>query len=1616
MAIRADDAKHAKIEEVARLAVEAAGDRGNPDLLRRFVEHFYRHVAPAEILARSPEALTAAVLSLWRFGGERQPTGQKLGPKLRLTMPELPAEEAKSAARPARSILEIVNDDMPFLVDSVTGALAILDIPVSLVIHPVLSVERDAQGRLTGLPDAPATTHSANTGRESFMCVELGRALDADLQAIVLKTLGAVLDDVRLAVADWQPMRGAVERIAAGLAAEAALLPETETAEVAAFLDWLADDNFTFLGYREYRLDGAVEGLSIEPGAGLGLLRDDAYSVFDGLRNFTTLSPEVQEFVRSPQLVLVTKANRLSTIHRTVPLDVIIIKRFSPTGEVVGQRLVLGLFTSTAYNRSPRVIPVVRRKVQRVVERSGIAANSHDGKTLAAILENYPTDELFQVDETELFETAMGILHLQERQRIALFARDDPFERFVSCLVFVPRDRYSTALKDRMAEILADAYDGTITSAQTQLAESVLARLHFIVQTTPGQVPDVDPAQLEQRLVEAGRDWTDRLRDALADAAKAAGGDAAEAEILGHRFGDAFPSAYKERFSVAVALADIAQLGVVQAGAPIALTLAAEPAVGPAALTLKLFHAVAPVALSDVLPMLENLGVKVITEIPFQVAPADTDAVWIQQFELEGTTGPIDDFDRVRGLFEAAFRAVWSGDLENDGFNRLVLSAGLGAREITILRAYCKILRQAGSSFSQAYMEDTLGVHAGVALLLVKLFEAQFDPHAADEARAASFAQRIEAALDDVANLDEDRILRSFLLLVRKSLRTNFYQRDAAGQAKSYLSIKLASQEIDLLPLPRPLVEIYVYSPRIEGVHLRGGKAARGGIRWSDRKEDFRTEILGLMKAQMVKNAVIVPVGSKGGFVVKRPPATGGRAALMDEVVACYKTLMSGLLDLTDNIVGDGVMPPVDVVRRDGDDTYLVVAADKGTATFSDIANGVAIDYGFWLGDAFASGGSIGYDHKAMGITARGAWEAVKRHFRELGTDIQTTDFTVLGIGDMSGDVFGNGMLLSPRIRLVGTFNHQHIFLDPAPDTAASFAERRRLFDNRLGWGDYDRALIAKGGGIYDRSMKTIPLSAEIRALLGLTVDEIDPAALIQAMLRAPVDLLWFGGIGSYVKASDETHADAGDRTNDALRVDATSLRAKVLGEGANLAVTQRARIEFALAGGRINTDAIDNSAGVDTSDHEVNIKIAVGAAVLSGALAAADRPAFLASMTDEVASLVLEDNIRQTLAITLAEADAVRLLDQQVRLMRFLEKSGRLDRAIEFLPDDETLAERAAARRGLVRPEIAVLLAYAKNALYAELLPSDLPDEAELEADLLAYFPTPLVERFRPAIEGHRLRREIIATYVTNELVNRMGPTFASEVQAATGRGPADLARAYRIARDVLQLPRLWAAVDELDNQVAASAQIELLQAIGRVAERATLWFLRSGLPLDISRRIAQFAPGVATMAAALGEILPATETGKIDVATASRTAAGVPALLARRVGELDALGAAMDIVRIDETRDVVELARSYFAAGERLGLAALRDAAARIPTETSWQRLAVATLIDDFFAHQRDIVQRVLAEPTAMPASALADWLAGRGGPLVELDGLLADLAKSPDLALLTVADRQLSRLIGP
>ena len=1604
MATRAEERKAELIAALVALAQErlAAGEAG---LAVAFLQRYWRDVAPADILARDVLDLYGSALAHLRFGQRRQP-GET---KVRAYNPDIERHGWQST----HTVIEVVHDDMPFLVDSVSMELNRHGLGIHLVIHPVVRCARDAAGELRQLCSATEGT------AESFMHFEVDRQSDPELLARVAADLSRVLTDVRHAVADWREMRAAVTAALGELRPRPDSVPAAELDEIRAFLDWLVDDHFTFLGYGAYRLDTDAAGSAamLLDGPALGILRgrEPGYTS----RSFSALPAEVRARATDPtQPLIVTKANTRSTVHRATWLDFIGIKRYGAEGQVVGEHRFLGLFTSAAYNLNPRQIPLLRRKVDTILARSGFNRTGHAGKALANILDTYPRDELFQTDEARLFDIALAILHIQDRQRIRLFVRPDPFGRFVSCIVYVPRERYNTGLRERMQAILEATLSGRDTQFQAQVSEAVLARILFVVRTPNGIPGELDAEALEAKLVEATHGWTDQLKDALLEAEGEEDGNR-----LFLRFGRHFPSSYQERVSARAAVADIERLDALdgQDSSRLAMTLYRRIESPPDELRFKLIRPQQPVLLSDVLPILENMGLQVLTEEGHTIRLPDGGWFAMHDFALRPLVGDAVELDRIRIPFQEVFAQVWAERLENDGFNRLVLAAGLDARQIAMLRAYCKYMLQIGSPFSQAYIEATLVANPPVARGLAAYFAARFDParDAERAGRAAALRQEILAALEQVQILDEDRILRRYLELIEATLRTNAFQLDpASGAGKDYLSVKLDPHRIPGMPRPLPAYEIFVYAPWMEGVHLRGGKVARGGLRWSDRREDFRTEVLGLMKAQMVKNSVIVPVGAKGGFIVKRPPKE--RAALLEEGIRCYKTLLRGMLDITDNSVQGQTVPPPDVVRYDDDDPYLVVAADKGTATFSDIANGVSAEYGFWLGDAFASGGSAGYDHKGMAITARGAWESVRRHFRELGMDPDTDPFTVVGIGDMSGDVFGNGMLLSRQIKLVAAFDHRHIFLDPNPDPAISFAERKRLFDKpRSSWDDYDRALISEGGGVWPRTAKSIPLSPAAQAALGTSRDAATPSELMHAILRAPVDLLWNGGIGTYVKAAAESHAEAQDRANDAIRADGETLRCKVVGEGGNLGFTQKGRIAYALNGGRINTDFIDNSAGVDCSDHEVNIKILLGEVVQAGDLTLKQRDQILAEMTDEVATLVLRDNILQNLALSLSQSLGVDLLDAHWTLMRKLEAAGRLDRELERLPSDAELTERRKAGRGLTRPESAVLLAYSKMTLYDDLLRTELPDRVYFNGDLAKYFPRLLRRRFPQAIEGHRLRREIVATWIANSLINRGLEVFVSELEDETGADLADIALAFVITRDAFKLLPLWHEIETLRAPVPADQQLRMLLAVRHAMFRGTRWFLSQlGRPLVIRDAVGRFGPGVARVADSLEAVLQPDQAQRLDATIQSWASAGIDLSLARRVALLPHLATACDIVALSAAEDdLAGHARTYSALDAELGMGQLDARLAQMHPHSRWERMAIVGLQDELSQVRRQLTGGAAAAGVGGPdpaaaAASVRQWLGGRLHGISRYRTLLdaATHAAEPDLAMMSVVVRAL------
>ncbi|MEZ5117118.1 MAG: NAD-glutamate dehydrogenase [Candidatus Nanopelagicales bacterium] len=1610
------DRHDAALADLKRRTVELA-HRTHASIpgLRELLSHYYRHVVAEDLLTRTPEDILGPVVSHLREAEDR-PQGTSV---VHVFTPS----DSEHGWSTGHTVVEIVTDDMPFLVDSVSMELARQGLPIHLVIHPQLVVRRDVVGRLLEVLDLdPGDRESFPPDAivESWMHFEIDRQPDPEVRARTEENLQRVLRDVRESVEDWPRMRQEAAALIDQLEANPPRgVDQQEVAESLEFLRWLVSDNFTFLGLREYDLVGepGEEALRAVPGTGLGLLRADQQQS----TAFAKLPPEVRAKAREKHVLVLTKANTRSTVHRSAYLDYVGVKRFDEDGNVTGERRFLGLYTASAYTRSVLRIPILRERVQEVIARSGFVPGSHSDKDLLQLLETFPRDELFQVSANELLTIALAVLHLKERRRTRLFMRRDPYGRFWSCLVYLPRDRYTTTVRLRIEQILREELGGVTVDYTAHVSESVLARLHYVVRVAPGTVlpTEVDVTELEQRLVAATRSWRDDFSDALQDQV----GEAESARLM-LRYADGFPEAYKEDFPARTGVADVLRLDAMGPD-DTALNLYQTYATDPLERRLKVYRTGAPVSLSRVLPVLQQMGVEVVDERPYEIDRTDDSPVWVYDFGLRFREAITQNPLTLKERFEDTFRAAWDERTEPDGYNALVLNAGLTWRQAMVLRAYARYLRQAGSPFGQDYVESVVIANVAIARLLVQLFEVKFDPDApGDRDQQTQFVVgEIEAALDAVESLDADRILRSFLALMVATLRTNYFQVDHEGNAKASLAVKLDPLRIPDLPLPRPRFEIWVYSPRVEGVHLRFGQVARGGLRWSDRREDFRTEILGLVKAQAVKNSVIVPVGAKGGFYPKRlPDPQVDREAWLAEGVASYTLFISSLLDLTDNLVSGEIVPPPRVVRHDDDDPYLVVAADKGTATFSDIANGVALSYGFWLGDAFASGGSAGYDHKAMGITARGAWESVKRHFRELGVDTQTQDFTAVGIGDMSGDVFGNGMLLSEHIRLVAAFDHRHIFVDPDPVAASSFVERRRLFDlPRSSWADYDTSLISEGGGVFPRSLKSVPISAQMAAALGIPagVERMTPAELMKAILCAPVDLLWNGGIGTYVKSGVETNADVGDKSNDAIRIDGSDLRCKVVGEGGNLGLTQLGRIEAAEAGVRLNTDAIDNSAGVDTSDHEVNLKILLDQVVRDGDLTEKQRNVLLAEMTDEVADLVLADNYDQNVVLGNARTQASAMLPVHQRMIQDLERRGILDRELEFLPSDDVIADRAG--RGLTSPELSVLLAYSKMALEEDLHSSSLPDDAWFARTLREYMPVEVVSRYGDRLDAHPLRRDIINTVVGNDVVNHGGITYIYRATEETGASADEVVRAYTVAREVFDLPDFWRRINALDNVVPTAAQSALYLESRRLLDRSTRWFLTSrGGSIDVGSEIERFHDTVARLAPAVPGVLLGAEQERLQRRAADYESLGAPRELSVEAAALLDVFSLLDITEVATRTGAPadEVLSLYFAVSERYEVDRTLTRITGLPRDDRWAALARQALRSDLYAAIAGLTSRVIrATPEGGdPVDRVMAWEQSHAEGLSRARATLDDISRQEqvDLATLSVALRTMRTLV--
>ncbi|HLT14215.1 MAG TPA: NAD-glutamate dehydrogenase [Marinobacter sp.] len=1573
-----------------------------------FARLHYAHIPLEELVSRRFSDTYGAVLAAWQFLQKRSAEETPVS----VFNPDLESDGWQST----HTVIFILHPNIPFLIDSLRMAINQREIGTHSIQHSILQVERDKSGKLKKLHGAKK---SAAAAYEAFIVLEIDRHSDlADLGSLE-QTLQKVLHEVRIAVGDFPVVQEKVSEIVKELDATTAGISAEDKEEARAFLNWLTEDHFTFLGYDEYDFVKDKKGMVVQrvENSELGIFRVNNERP-DKVRLNELPQRTRHEMTRTDDIFIFAKSAQRSRVHRPAYPDYIAVKKFNSKGEVVGERRFLGLYTARVYNERPDEIPLLRRKFQTVMSRSGFMRHDYAGKELEQILTLYPRDELFQIETEELLNVAKSILYIQERRRIELFMREDVYGQFVTCLAFFPRDIYNTELRLKVEQVLIDRLEAEDIEFVTHFSESPLARVQFTIRAPQVENRKLPLAEIRDKVIELAQSWRDGLNEALNESF---------GEEQGNEFfrvwAGGFPASYTEMFSPRRAAIDLEHIAAAARNDDLAMSFYRALEEDESTLHFKLFYPDEPLPLSDVMPIFDNLGFRVIGEHPFEVIDRTGKSVWIHDFTLQAHTGNVVDIHRIRPIFEELFRRVWHGEAENDAFNRLMLASYMGWREIALLRTYARYMRQIRFSNSQTFISNTLVNHVNLARIVLEYFEVRFNPDRfKSKGKSAAAQQKLEiefnAGLDEVDNLSEDRVLRLYLELMQATLRTNYYQPDAEGKTKPYISVKFDPTRIPDMPLPMPMFEIFVYSPRVEGVHLRGGKVARGGLRWSDRFEDYRTEVLGLVKAQQVKNAVIVPVGAKGGFVAKRLPDASDREAFQAEGIAAYKTFIRGLLDITDNLVDAGIQPPERVIRHDEDDHYLVVAADKGTATFSDIANGLAAEYNFWMGDAFASGGSNGYDHKKMGITARGAWVSVERHFREMGINPAVDEFTVIGIGDMAGDVFGNGLLCSEKARLVAAFNHIHIFIDPTPDAARSYKERKRLFEMpRSAWTDYDSKLISKGGGVFSRSAKSIPVSPEMKKLLGINADRVPPNMLISHILKSEVDLLWVGGIGTYVKGSSESHSDVGDKANDGLRVNGRELRCKVVGEGGNLGFTQLGRIEYALKNGRLNTDFIDNAGGVDCSDHEVNMKILLNRAVAMGDLTGKQRNVMLEDMTDDVAALVLKNNYRQTQAISIASLDTAPRLEEYRRLMNTFESEGKLNRSLEFLPDDEALSERKLAKKGLTRPELSVLISYVKGDLKQTLIDSSLPDNPLLEGEMYKVFPKELTKKFKKELGEHQLRREIIATQIANDMVNHMGITFVERLSQSTGADAASIALAWIIARDVFRIDNWWDRIEALDYHVPAKVQMDLMQDLMRLMRRSVRWLLRNRrAELNIQSHMERFADSVWAITSNLPEYLGEQARGNWENRNQDLVAAGVPKELAAVLAGTGYLYSSLGIIEAREATGMPlkTVANLYYDLGDRLDLTWFANSIAVLTPSSHWQALARESFREDLDWQQRALTTGVLklANKPERVMESVENWQQKNQHMIERWNAMLAELkgVREPEYAMYSVALREL------
>ena len=1584
--------------------IEAQVEPERRDAVTAFAKAFLRRLAPEEIVESGAQGLAGLVRSAFAFADER---GRRPS-----TVRVFDPEESTDGYVTVGTIVETSTDDSPFLVDSVHEELLARGLGIRRLLHPVIGTIRDEHGRIERVMSGRDASH-----RESVMHFELDRQLTPDEAAALGDRIAGILHDVRLVVRDFEPMQERVRHMIELARAGAVRYQPQEVGEAIDFLEWLAQLNFVLLGYREYELvdvdDRERAGIRTVAGSGLGILSDVQRSAFAEVTPLDALDEVVRARIEGGDLLVFSKTNSYSTVHRRARMDYIGVRIVNPQGVITGEARLIGLFTSKAYMEPAAKTPLLHHKLEQILATEDLIPGSHDYKEAVELFESFPKDELFQASAGELRQLVVGLLQLEKHGGIKVLMRRDLYGRSVSVVVALPRDRFNAALRKRLQQYFLEQFHGTTVDYHLSLGETESARIFFTVHVEPGsRIPEVPYEELEAEVERLARSWDDDLRDALIARVGPERGP-----VLAERYSPRFPSYYKATDEWGLVVDDVLALEALESSPDGYLVGIGNESKGERLTRVKLYKTGGKVDLSAFMPILEAMGLRAVEEIPTQILGEGK--TYIHDFGVLDSRGAVLNLGTEAQNVAATIEAVWSGETESDSLNRLVTLSDLDWRQIQILRALRKYRMRVSARYTEEYRNDAMAELAHISAGLVRLFEAKFDPerNATDE-EIDEIRQSIHEDLRAVTSLDQDNILRSLLGTIEAIVRTNAYV-----PGRTSLSLKLRSSRVPEMPKPHPLFEIFVYSPLMEAIHLRGGMVARGGIRWSDRREDYRTEVLGLMKAQKVKNAVIVPDGSKGGFVLRRTPATPEE--LKAEVSAQYVTFMRGMLDVTDNLIDGTVVHPDHVRIHDADDPYLVVAADKGTASFSDTANAISLEYGFWLGDAFASGGSQGYDHKALGITARGAWESVRRHFRELGVDVMTEPFTVVGVGDMSGDVFGNGMLFTAQIKLVCAFDHRHVFIDPDPDPAASFAERQRLFVTPGStWGDYDRSLMSAGAAVIDRRAKSVTLSPEARSALSIADDvpaELTPAQVIHHALQAPVDLLWNGGIGTYVKAAREGHTEVGDRANDQLRVNGEDVRARVVGEGGNLGFTQRGRIELARNGGRINTDFIDNSAGVDTSDHEVNIKILLGLAVQRGELTMEERNELLQSCADDVVAHVLYDNYQQAQILSQEVEVSAQRVEAYEDLMQQLEAGdGELEREVEFLPSSEEMTDRRAAGEGLVRPELAVLLAYAKRAIFAALVSSDLPDSPYLAEDLRSYFPPKIVERFGHLLEEHPLRRELIATIVANDVVNAQGVTFVSRMVTETGASPSEVVRAFRIARDVTGAVERWADVEALDGVIDPRIQNELMTGVDWLVETSSRWYLVHAGGRHLAEAVGDARASFEELSAVIDQIGPEAWREEHEHAARRLEAEGVPPALAQRHAFQAELVHGPDIITVAHAtgRTVLEVTRAFFLLGERLQLDWLENQVESMPGGSRWQRWALQSMEDDLFTLRRTLAEAVLDECGALPIDEAVDkFIESRADTFARLQRFMRSLAVDGmgDLAQLTVALRQIRSLIG-